>query len=79
MKNVKTAKEWFLETLPKTVALKAIRNTNPSKLNELHEFPHFALLSSFIWADTKNGNDPQSYWKKQYCKVKEKYKQANKI
>lgn len=72
----KTALEWFVEVMPPSVAQKAIENTSETMLRETYESPCKALISSFIWIETKNGKDPHVYWQKIYNKLREKYKEV---
>mgnify|MGYP006434166555 CR=1 FL=1 len=58
----KTAKEWFLETLPIQVADKAIYNTTSDALMERYESTIDALSFSFYWSDTPEREDYWSKW-----------------
>lgn len=54
---MKTARQWFLDTLPKEDAEKAIKNTPEDFIDtELPTFGH-ALVDAFIWDDTEEGDD----------------------
>lgn len=52
---MKTAQQWFEETLPKNVAEMAVKNIDKGK--ESIEYPDFckALISSFVWRESPQG------------------------
>ena len=55
---MKTVKDWF-ELLPKDIRVKAYANTYKFKLNTKESSLFKALDSSFVWANSPEGQD---YW-----------------
>lgn len=68
---MKTAKQWFLEILPIEKSSLAINNTGEDRLKLTYENFCEALVSSFIWIKSPQG---QEYWQNVY---KEKQTNAN--
>lgn len=63
---MKTALEWF-RTLPEPMRTEAVRNTRTYKLVNVYTKAHLAIMGSFNWDSTPEGDE---YWDSIYEELK---------